>query len=78
MSIRLFLHGAAFDPDDIQAMSMAFDDVCKALSLPNADKHSREVIAARIVELARRGERNPDRLRDRVLKEGKPAKGLGA
>ena len=78
MSIRPFIHGIVFEPHDIQVMSMAYDDVCKALNLPNTDKHAREVIAARIIELARRGERSPSALRDRVLTEANAAKGFGA
>ena len=78
MSIRPFIHGIVFEPHDIQVMSMAYDDVCKALNLPNTDKHAREVIAARIIELARRGERSLTALRDRVLTEANAAKGFGA
>jgi hypothetical protein len=33
----------------------------------DSDQHAREVMAGRIIELARRGERDPARLRDRVL-----------
>jgi hypothetical protein len=67
-----FLKDAAFEPQDIEAMSMAFEDVCKDLGV--LDARSREVIATRIIELARRGERSPTRLRDRVLREaGKAA-----
>jgi hypothetical protein len=33
------------------------------------DQGAREVMAVRIIELARRGERDPERLRDRVLRE---------
>jgi hypothetical protein len=62
-----FLKNDAFDPNDITAMSMAFEDVCKELQANDA--RSREVIATRIIELARRGERSPTRLRDRVLSE---------
>lgn len=51
---------SAFEPHDIQAMSMAFEDVCKALNLPED---------ARSVREARQGERSPTLLRDRVLKE---------
>jgi hypothetical protein len=63
-----FQEGAAFDPDDIKAMSIALDDVCKALKLDGSD-NAREVAAKRIIELAGSGERNPTRLRDTVLKE---------
>jgi hypothetical protein len=59
---------AVFDPDDIQALSMALDDVCAALKL-NGDIRSKETVATRIIELARRGERSPTKLRDRILSE---------
>src|SRR3954464_5017489 len=72
-----FLNGdGVFDPNDITAMSMALDDVCKALNLTNA-KAAREVVAERIIELARKGERSPTRLRDRVLQESGFADGNG-
>lgn len=58
---------AVFDPKDIAAMSMALDDVCKALKLD--DGAAKEVMASRIIDLARMGERSPTRLRDRVLRE---------
>jgi hypothetical protein len=32
-AIVSFLKGAAFEPQDVQAMSMALDDVCKALKI---------------------------------------------
>jgi hypothetical protein len=57
-----------FGPHDIQAMSMALDDVCNALAL-NGDERARDTVAVRIIELASRGERSPTRLRDRVLAE---------
>jgi hypothetical protein len=65
--LELMREGAAFNPQDIGAMSMVLDDVCKTLSL---DRHQdRRVIAIRIIELARRGERSPTKLRDRLLAE---------
>jgi hypothetical protein len=59
---------SVFEPHDIASMSMALDDVCKELGI-NGDATSREVIATRIIELARRGERSPTKLRDRLLTE---------
>lgn len=70
-----FLKGAAFDPKDIRAMSMALSDVCKTLNI-NGDVRAREVIAIRIIELARRGERSPTKLRDRVLAEANGSNSL--
>jgi hypothetical protein len=63
-----FLKGAAFEPQDIQSMSLALDDVCKALKI-DGDESAREIIAVRIIELARRGERSAIGLRDRLLAE---------
>jgi hypothetical protein len=62
-----FLEGAAFDQADIKAMSMALDDVCKALNI--VGNAAKTVIAIRIIELAQRGERSPTKLRDRLLAE---------
>ena len=59
----------AFDPEDTQAMVVALGEVCELLKLPEGSDRERQVIAIRIVELARRGERNAERLRDRVIKE---------
>jgi hypothetical protein len=63
-----FMVDTVFGPDDIKAMSMALDDVCRELRV-NGDGHAKEIIAGRIIELARRGERSPTKLRDRVLHE---------
>jgi hypothetical protein len=68
MSITPFLTDGAFDPRDIHAMSMALDDVCKALNLEKGNP-ARQVIAERIITLARNGERSPTLLRNRVLRE---------
>jgi len=58
----------AFDPDALRAMSIALEEVCRTLQV-DGDQRAREVMAVRIVELARRGERDPQRLSDRVLRE---------
>lgn len=69
-AILPFLRGddGVFDPKDIAAMSMALDDICKELNLGD-DSAAREVVAVRVIDLAKSGERNPTRLRDRVLQE---------
>jgi hypothetical protein len=60
---------SVFDPEATSAMSVAFDEVCIALKLSAGDVHGRERVAARIVELARRGERDPARLRESLLRD---------
>ena len=64
----IFFRDSVFEPHDIKAMSIALDDACEVLKLQD-DRPAQEVIAARIIDLARRGERSPTRLRDRVLHE---------
>ena len=56
----------AFDPQTIEAMSTALDEVCEKLNI-SGQATAREIIAIRIVEFARRGERNPIKLRELVL-----------
>ena len=67
-AILPFRSAGAFEPNDIQAMSLAYDEVCSALHI-NGDIRARETIAERVIELARHGERRPTVLRDRVLAE---------
>jgi hypothetical protein len=66
-AILPYFRDAVFDPKDIQAMSMALDDVCTSLNV--SDGRAKEVLAERIIALAQSGERSPTLLRDRVLKE---------
>jgi hypothetical protein len=69
-AINAFLSGnIVFDLDTTQALSMAFEQTCAALGLSDAHTRERHVIANRIIELARRGERDSDLIRDRVLSE---------
>ena len=75
-TILPFVKDGVFDPKDITAMSTALDDVCKILNLGD-DSSAREVIASRIIDLARAGERNPARLRDRILHEADLARHVG-
>jgi hypothetical protein len=63
-----FLQDDAFDPDALRGMSTALEEVCRKLRV-NGDQRARETIAVRIIELARRGERDPERLSDRLLRE---------
>ena len=75
-TILPFVKDGVFDQKDITAMSVALDDVCKLLNLRD-DNSAKEVIASRIIDLARAGERNPTRLRDRVLHEADLARHVG-
>ena len=58
-----------FTPDATHAMSVAFDEVCRTLFVPDNAKAVREAIADKVIEHARCGEHDPDRLRDAVLRQ---------
>jgi hypothetical protein len=61
--------GAVFEPTATHAMSLAFEEICRAMKVA-ADAHGqRNAIATRIVQLARSGELDPNLLRDRLLRE---------
>ena len=63
-----FVSAGAFEPNQIESMSLACEQVCNTLHI-NGDAEARETIAVRVIELARRGEHSPAVLRDRVLAE---------
>lgn len=69
MPIRPYLEGGAFAPEEIQLMSAAFEAVCAALQLGPGAAREREAVAVRIIELARRGERDHHRLVERVIRD---------
>ena len=69
MTIIPHLEGRVFSPLDIQAMSTALEDVCKILNLADEAKSDRELLAKKIIALARQGECNAALPRDSMLRE---------
>ena len=61
----------AFGPVAIEAMSKAFEEACIALQVYAGDEKGREIIATRIIDLARGGLIEPTALRDRVVAEAR-------
>jgi hypothetical protein len=61
----------AFDPEVVTAMSKAFADTCNALKIFAGDQHGREVVATRIIELARSGVVDPAAIQSRVMAEAR-------
>ena len=59
----------SFAQDEIVDMALAVDDVCKVLEIPPEDAPTLKSIAERVVEHARRGERDPEVLAERVISE---------
>jgi hypothetical protein len=71
MPIRPFLAGQAFEPETINKMSTALEDVCGELGLKMVDDAATRRIAEKIIELAQRGVRDIATLRDMTLQEFK-------
>ena len=67
LPIRVLLAlSGAFSPEDITALTAAHEGVLHSLRLDRRDLAA-TLVAKRIIELARNGERNPVALRDAVL-----------
>jgi hypothetical protein len=73
MKRKYFDEAAAFDPEAVVAMSKAFEEACGALRVGDGDVRAREIVATRIVDLARGGVLDANALRDRVLLEAESA-----
>lgn len=69
MPIRHYLADhAAFEPEAVEAMSKALEAACAALQI-GGDTKLREVVATRIIDLARSGVIDAKALSDRVIAE---------
>jgi hypothetical protein len=73
MPITWLLHENhhSFGPEDIKVLTAAFDDALRASGLTDRGHPIAHIIAKRIIDLARLGERDPVRLREYAL-EFKP------
>jgi hypothetical protein len=69
MPIRPYIDGQKFDLETIRVTGIAFEMSLVALRLADRGDLANEVVAHKIIELARAGERDPERLCDGVLKE---------
>jgi hypothetical protein len=67
MPITRILQDTAFGPDEITVLVAAFEDALRALSLVNRADLATEIVATKIIELAKQGESDPVRLRERVV-----------
>jgi hypothetical protein len=65
--IHLELHVEAFDPEQINAISLAFEDVLIELRIRDRNQPIVPVVAKRIMDFARKGELRRERLRQIVV-----------
>ena len=66
-SIIPFLKDDSFDTEVTSAMGQAYDKARKLLHDRGQPAIVNEIIARRIIEIAKTGERDPDKLCERVL-----------
>ena len=67
MAVYRLFRNEPFEPEAIVSMTRVYADVCQALGLSEADHHQTNVVAAKVIEFAQRGARDPMLLRDCVL-----------
>ena len=67
MPIRPFLAGQAFEPEAINAMSLALERTCSTLSLRLVDDPATRLVAEKIIEFAQGGIRDPEILSSMAL-----------
>jgi hypothetical protein len=72
MPIRPHLDGQRFDPETIRVMGLAYEMALIALRLGDRGDLANEVVAQKIIALAKAGERDPERLCEGVLQEFRP------
>jgi hypothetical protein len=69
---RHYLQGQRFDEETVRLMGIAYEMALVALLQRRREDPLREAAANRIIELAKAGERNPERLCEGALKAIQP------
>ena len=73
MPFRFHLNGHRFDPETIRLMGLAYEMTLIWLRLVDRGDIANEVVAQKIIEHARAGERDPERLCEAVVQHwGRP------
>ena len=67
MPISSYLDGEQFDRETQRVMGLAFELTRAALRISNQDDIAPEIIAKKVIELAKGGERDPERICDYAL-----------
>jgi hypothetical protein len=62
LPVRKLLESAAYDPETVRALCIAYDRAKNELHDTGQPEIVREILARRILELAAKGERDPARL----------------
>jgi hypothetical protein len=69
MPVRAFIGDASFTPEGMMALNEAFNSALAELNLADRRDPRAEMVAKKIIEIARLGERDPKRLCELALKD---------
>jgi hypothetical protein len=69
MSIRSHLNGQRFDSETMRLMGLAYEMTLISLRLVDGGDIANNVVAQKIIELAKGGERDPERLCEAALRQ---------
>jgi hypothetical protein len=69
MAINRLLQEAAFSPEDIVRMTAAYEAALRLLGLTDRNDPVTEIVAKKIIEITRNGERDPPRICSRAILE---------
>jgi tRNA C32,U32 (ribose-2'-O)-methylase TrmJ len=72
MRTLLLEHDHAFTHEDVKALMEAFEETLRALNLVDREDRLTMRVAKLIIEFAKEGERDPNRLRELVVKTLQP------
>jgi CheY-like chemotaxis protein len=68
MAIYRLLESSYFDPERVEKVAKAFEDIVRTLRIDRAEPVT-ELIAKKVFRIAQTGESDPDRLREKILAE---------
>ena len=69
MPIRAFIGRASFTPEQVAAMSEAFNAALVDIGLSDRQDPLAEIVARKVIEICRQGECDPKRLYELALKD---------
>jgi hypothetical protein len=69
MPIRSHLNGQRFDPETMRVMGLAYEMTLISLRRVDRGDIANNVVAQKLIELAKSGERDPERLCEGVLEQ---------
>jgi hypothetical protein len=69
VAIYRLLKKSTFDPEEVCKIAIAYEETLKALQLIDRQDSITEIVATKIIDIAKTGELDPVRIRRLVLRE---------